>query len=81
MYFILHYQLSDCVAAIDSVTNRHLDNVARTIFPKWQETKEYIYDVYYVLSGAEKMPSMRCALCVFMFSGKYVAATSIRRNF
>ena len=49
--------------AIDSVTNKHLDNTAKTMFPKWQETKDYIYDMYYVLSDAEKMPSMRCASC------------------
>ena len=53
--------------AIDAITNRHLDNVAKTIFSKWQDTKEYIYDMYYVLSDAEKMPSMRCVLCLSMY--------------
>ena len=69
MYVILHYQLSDFIVAIDSVTNNHLDNVAKTMFPKWQETRDYIYDMYYVLtiSDAEKMPTMRFVLCLSMY--------------
>ena len=67
MYVILHYQLSDFIVAIDSVTNNHLDNVAKTMFPKWQKTKDYSYDMYYVLSDAEKMPPMRFVSCLSMY--------------
>lgn len=67
MYVILHYQLSDFIVAIDSVTNNHLDNVAKTMFPKWQETRDYIYDMYCVLSDAEKMPPMRFVSCLSVY--------------
>ena len=67
MYVIVHYRLSGFVLAIDSVTNKHLDDVAKTMFPKWQETKDYSYDMYYVLSDAEKMPTMRFVSCLSMY--------------
>ena len=59
---VFMYFYDYCVAAIDSVTNEHLDNVAKNMFPGWQETERYNYDLYYVLSDAEKMRLLRCVL-------------------
>ena len=58
----------DYALAIDSVTNEHLDNVAKIMFPRWQDTKHYSYDLYYVLNNADKMPLLRCVVCLRMYS-------------
>ena len=53
----------DYFLAIDSVTNEHLDNVAKIMFPRWQYAKHYNYDLYYVLDNAEKMPLLKYVIC------------------
>lgn len=66
-----------CVAAIDSVTNKHLDNVAKTMFPSWQETERYNYDLYYVLSDAEKMRLLRYVCSYMIFVVSYICTVQV----
>ena len=56
---------NDCITfsyvlsiAIDSVTNGHLDNVAKTMFSGWRETHAYYpYKLYSITSKPKDIPS------------------------
>ena len=45
------------LTAIDSVTNGHLDNAAKSMFPKWQKTDSYAYDLGITTSNIRDIPS------------------------
>ena len=47
------------ITAIDSVTNEHLDHVAKTIFSSWQDTKQYKYDLFILVKDPKDMISAR----------------------
>ena len=52
-YVLLMWQL----IAIDSVTNEHLDNVAKTTFSEWRKTTQYPYKLYSITSKPKDIPS------------------------
>jgi len=41
---------------IDSVTNSYLDNAAKLMIPKWQNTSAYYLRLYYLSGKVEDMP-------------------------
>ena len=57
--------VNDCITfslvlstAIDSVTNGHLDNVAKTMFSGWRETHVYYpYKLYSITNKPQDIPS------------------------
>jgi len=60
------YQYRRLVLGIDSVTNTHLDNVAKNMHPKWQMTSNYPLKLFYLSGTVEAMPSKRWVyVCVY----------------
>ena len=45
------------LTALDSVTNEHLDKVAKTMMPDWQDTPHYPFKLYYFAGKTEDIPS------------------------
>jgi len=39
------------------MTNTHLDNVAKSMFPKWQRTSNYPLKLFYLSGTVQAMPS------------------------
>ena len=39
------------------MTNTHLDNVAKNMFPRWQKTSNYPLKLFYLSGTVEDMPT------------------------